>query len=87
MDPDVADKIFFPPSKKGQPVDNRRAKAICSTCPVQRACFMFAIAYKIPYGVWGGVTADERKRISRPVKLEIRRAWKQGKPIKLEEVI
>lgn len=48
---------------------------------------MFAIAYKIPYGVWGGVTADERKRIARPVKLEIRRAWKQGKPIKLEEVI
>lgn len=44
------------------------AKAICAECTVIDACLAEAIAHNIPYGVWGGMTAAERR--------PLRRAWK-----------
>lgn len=38
------------------------AKAICAGCPVREACLEHAIAVREPHGVWGGVTARERRR-------------------------
>jgi len=40
------------------------ARAICRTCPVIQACRSFAIPRE-EFGVWGGLTANQRLRIRR----------------------
>jgi len=37
------------------------AKAICAGCPVRRKCLAYALSEGIGWGVWGGLTADERE--------------------------
>ena len=36
------------------PDDVEFAKALCGTCPVQRACLDGALQRREPWGVWGG---------------------------------
>lgn len=40
----------------------RRAKAICSQCPVQMMCLEYALSNKEEFGVWGGSTSRDRAR-------------------------
>lgn len=72
-----ADEIFFPKNNggRGERKDVSRAKKICATCPVRDYCLMYAIAHKIPYGVWGGRHEGERKAIDRETKVRVRRVW------------
>jgi WhiB family redox-sensing transcriptional regulator len=42
----------------------QKAKAICSRCPVMQNCLRDALARNEPYGVWGGMSADERFRMA-----------------------
>ncbi len=37
-----------------------RAKAICATCSVTEHCLAWAMANREPYGVWGGLSPEER---------------------------
>ncbi len=37
------------------------AKAICAGCPVRDACAAHALRVREPYGVWGGLSEDERE--------------------------
>ena len=37
------------------------AKAICSMCPVRVRCLEFAIVAGERFGIWGGLTTQERK--------------------------
>ena len=55
MDPE----IFFPES--GQ--SGAAAKRICRTCPVVDECFEWAVANDVRYGVWGGTSESERRRM------------------------
>lgn len=41
----------------------RAAKAVCAQCPVRQEC-ADAGRYE-PFGIWGGLTADERNRVDR----------------------
>lgn len=41
------------------------AVAICRGCPVREACLEHALAGREPEGVWGGLTAQERRRETR----------------------
>jgi len=41
------------------------AKAICALCPVLEACREYAVAAREKDGVWGGLTARERRRLIR----------------------
>jgi len=41
------------------------AKQICETCPVAAECLRSALAGNQKYGIWGGMTADERQSLSR----------------------
>lgn len=51
--------------------DNHRAAErktainICHDCPVEMVCLEVALANDEPWGVWGGMTVDERKRLRR----------------------
>jgi WhiB family redox-sensing transcriptional regulator len=40
-----------------------RAKRICEDCPVKQRCLDYALANKIEYGVFGGTSERERRRI------------------------
>ena len=42
----------------------RKAKEICSTCAVRLKCLDHAMN-NLEFGVWGGMTANERRRASR----------------------
>ena len=39
------------------------AKAVCATCPVIAACRKHALAVQEPYGIWGGLSEDDRVAI------------------------
>jgi WhiB family redox-sensing transcriptional regulator len=56
-------ELWFP-EKGGSPVE---AKQICGTCPdrVRDACLLFALEHHIPYGVFGGLTEEERRPLLR----------------------
>ncbi|HEU0130825.1 MAG TPA: WhiB family transcriptional regulator [Mycobacteriales bacterium] len=53
-------ELFFPV----RDVDSTRAaKAVCSRCSVQGECLDFALADPALKGIWGGTTADERRKM------------------------
>lgn len=45
------------------------AKAICSMCPVAKACLDYAIMTKEPDGVWGGLDHKQRKKLIKSLSL------------------
>jgi WhiB family redox-sensing transcriptional regulator len=56
-DPD----LFFPVSAAGPAVRQAaQAKEICAGCGVSRQCLDFALSSRQPYGIWGGLTEQER---------------------------
>jgi WhiB family redox-sensing transcriptional regulator len=57
-----ADPTLFFASRR---VDERAALAVCSTCTVQDECLSFALETRERFGVWGGTSERERKRLLR----------------------
>lgn len=57
----VGDDLWFP--EKGGSV--RLPKRICSGCPVREPCLEYALETSQMFGVWGGMTEQERRRIKR----------------------
>jgi WhiB family redox-sensing transcriptional regulator len=63
---DVDSTLFFHPEGERGPARRNRdlaAKAVCERCPVLRECRQHALKVREPYGVWGGLTEDERLEI------------------------
>lgn len=54
-------EIFFP----GQGEDASLAKGICARCPVRVDCLDFALSTTERFGIWGGLSERERRRIRR----------------------
>lgn len=57
--------LFFHPEYERGPARHareERAKAICRGCPVLVECRRHALSVQEPYGVWGAMTADERRK-------------------------
>jgi WhiB family redox-sensing transcriptional regulator len=57
---------FYHPENERGPSRVRRemqAKAICSRCPVIKQCLRWALEAREPYGVWGGLSAEERELV------------------------
>lgn len=57
--------FFHPDGERGSARARRadRAKAICQHCPVLEQCRRHALAAREPYGVWGGLTEEERREL------------------------
>lgn len=53
----VDTEIFFPPEGGSL----RPAKSICARCPVAAECLQYALEHHEHYGVWGGLSAVERR--------------------------
>lgn len=43
----------------------RRAKAVCHECPIRTACLTVALENGEQFGIWGGLTEDERAALSK----------------------
>ena len=56
------DPESFFPEKGGS---TREAKRICSTCEVRRECLEYALENDERFGIWGGLSERERRRIRR----------------------
>src|ERR1700691_3896228 len=55
--------LFFGPDGERQPerdIRERKAKAVCASCPVRLECLNYAVARPEKYGTWGGLNEDER---------------------------
>jgi WhiB family transcriptional regulator, redox-sensing transcriptional regulator len=54
------DADCFFPEKGGS---TRAAKRICQTCTVQAECLDYALANDERFGIWGGLSERERRRL------------------------
>ena len=54
--------FFHPDGERGRAraLRERRAKDICSRCPVISQCRSHALSVGEPYGIWGGLSESER---------------------------
>lgn len=48
----------------------RSAKLVCSVCPVADECLLYAYETKQQFGIWGGLTTVERRRLLRRYSLD-----------------
>jgi WhiB family redox-sensing transcriptional regulator len=58
--------LFFHPEGERGPARRERdnaAKAVCAACPVIEQCRQHALQVREPYGVWGGLTEDDRNAV------------------------
>lgn len=58
-----ADPEAFFPSEKMR--ITKAVRRICASCEVQSDCLEHALTHGEWYGVWGGCSADERRRLAR----------------------
>lgn len=54
-------EAFFP--EKGG--STREAKRICTSCEVKAECLEYALANDERFGIWGGLSERERRRLRR----------------------
>jgi len=58
--------VFYHPEGERGPARRNRdnaARAICAGCPIVADCRQEALTNREPYGVWGGLTEDDREEI------------------------
>lgn len=79
-------RLFFPEESRSTilvQIETKWAKAVCNICPVQTECLKWALETQEPDGIWGGKTADERKRILSGKVVKLRRHGSPKKKRKL----
>jgi len=69
-------ELFFP--GKGQPV--RPAKRVCAGCEVRAECLQEALDRGERFGIWGGLTARERRALARQPR-RVRRCPEHGREL------
>src|SRR6201987_5119503 len=61
--PQTDPEAFFP--EKGG--STREAKKICLGCEVRAECLDYALAHDERFGIWGGLSERERRRLKRGI--------------------
>lgn len=61
--------LFFP--ERG--ASTRKAKSICGECQVRAECLDFAIDIGEKFGIWGGMSERERRKVRRERQIAARR--------------
>ena len=57
----VDTELFFP--EKG--ASSREARKVCVKCPVRKECLEFSMSTGERFGVWGGKSERERRKMRR----------------------
>ncbi|MEA2477395.1 MAG: WhiB family transcriptional regulator, redox-sensing transcriptional regulator [Actinomycetota bacterium] len=60
-EPSVDPEIFFP--ERGG--SSKAARAVCKDCKVREECLHYALNNKEQFGIWGGTSERERRRLRR----------------------
>jgi WhiB family redox-sensing transcriptional regulator len=57
--------FYHPENERGPSRVKRemRAKAVCAGCPVIENCLRWALDTREPYGVWGGLSPEDRESL------------------------
>lgn len=58
---EVDPEIFFP--ERGG--SSKAARAVCNECTVRQECLLYALANREQFGIWGGTSERERRRLRR----------------------
>lgn len=70
---DFPTDLFFPighgPRAEAQA---NQAKSICDQCPVRAECLDYSLLINAQFGVFGGLTEDERRRVRRSLGRQVR---------------
>jgi len=53
-------ELWFPEKA----TQSRAARAVCAGCPVRAECLAYALTQDRVYGVWGGTTERERRKLT-----------------------
>ena len=72
VDPD----LFFP--ERG--ASTREAKEVCRGCVVREDCLEYALANGEKFGIWGGLSERERRRLRRQRAMQRRAAAARPEP-------
>jgi WhiB family redox-sensing transcriptional regulator len=56
-------EVFFPASEE----DAGLALSYCGACSIREMCLAWALKNRERYGVWGGLTEQQRRRLQRHV--------------------
>ena len=56
---EVDPELFYPPPNSAA----TEAKSVCAACGVRELCLTYALENEERFGVWGGLTPRERKRL------------------------
>lgn len=59
----VDPELFFP--EKGGAAANKAAKQVCQRCEVREMCLQYALENDEKFGVWGGLSERERRKLLR----------------------
>jgi WhiB family redox-sensing transcriptional regulator len=59
---EVTPDVFFPEFGNNH---SRQAIKICDACPVKLLCLEYALGNEEVWGIWGGLTPNQRKRLKR----------------------
>ena len=59
-------ELFFPIGSAGPAArQTQQARQVCQGCPVRLACLEWALQVGADYGVWGGMSEDDRQSLRR----------------------
>lgn len=58
------DPEAFIPEKGGS---TREAKKVCTSCEVRAECLQYALEHDERFGIWGGLSERERRKLKRRV--------------------
>lgn len=62
-------ELFYPPRH----VSGQAAKRICRDCLVQKDCLIYALKNEEEFGIWGGHSERERRKIRKQYRLQLSR--------------
>jgi len=60
---EVGGDLWHPDDGDGQTYLINRALEVCHRCPVELQCLRYALENREMYGVWGGTTQSQRKKL------------------------
>lgn len=60
--PEIDPDWWYPSTGESREFD-RRAKAVCATCPIRLTCLEKAMENPEEQGTWGGMTEQERRHL------------------------
>ena len=59
------DAYFVEKEDRNGPEKIRIAKVLCGDCPIKMKCLEYAVEAGEVHGIWGGLTTNERRKLTR----------------------